>query len=98
MSLADKLKTNSTIKLTSTMNKSKVFGNKKSISTDVPMLNVALSGSIDGGFTPGLTMFAGPSKHFKTMFTLVCAKAFLDKHDDGVVLWYDSEFGSPPGS
>jgi len=55
-----------------------------------------LSGSIDGGFTPGLTMFAGPSKHFKTMFTLVCAKAFLDKYEDGVILWYDSEFGSPP--
>ena len=41
------------------------------IPTDIPMLNVALSGDIDGGLTPGLTMLAGPSKHFKTSFALV---------------------------
>jgi RecA/RadA recombinase len=65
------------------------------IQTDVPMVNVALSGSLDGGLTPGLTMFAGPSKHFKTAFALLMASAYLKKYSDAVVLFYDSEFGTP---
>jgi RecA/RadA recombinase len=58
-------------------------------------MNVALSGSLEGGLTPGLTVFAGPSKHFKTAFSLLLAKSYLDKYEDSVVLFYDSEFGSP---
>jgi len=96
MSLADRLKKNSKIKDTALIGKSKIFNQKDMIPTQVPMINVALSGDMFGGFQAGLTMWAGPSKHFKTMFTLVCAKAFQDKHPDGVILWYDSEFGSPP--
>jgi RecA/RadA recombinase len=65
------------------------------IQTSVPMMNVALSGSLEGGLTPGLTVFAGPSKHFKTAFSLLLAKSYLDKYEDSVVLFYDSEFGSP---
>ena len=65
------------------------------IQTSVPMINVALGGSIDGGLTPGLTMIAGQSKHFKTGFSLLLASAFLKKYEDGVVLFYDSEFGTP---
>ena len=61
------------------------------------MINVALSGSVDGGITPGLTMLAGPSKHFKTGFALLLASAFLKKYTDGIVLFYDSEFGTPQG-
>jgi RecA/RadA recombinase len=56
---------------------------------------VALSGKLDGGLTPGLTIFAGPSKHFKTAFAMMLVKSFLDKYDDGIVLFYDSEFGAP---
>ncbi len=96
MSIADRLKKNSTIKETDFINESKIFGHKDMITTPVPMLNVALSGETDGGFQSGMTVWAGPSKHFKTMFTLVCAKAYQDKYPDGVILWYDSEFGSPP--
>jgi len=59
------------------------------------MINVALSGKLDGGLVPGLTVFAGPSKHFKTAFALMLAKAYMDKYEDAVVLFYDSEFGSP---
>jgi RecA/RadA recombinase len=59
------------------------------------MINVALSGKLDGGLTPGLTVFAGPSKHFKTAFALLLAKSYLEKYPDAVVLFYDSEFGSP---
>lgn len=65
------------------------------IPTDVPMVNVALSGRLDGGLTPGLTMWAGPSKHFKTAFSLLMAKSYMDKYPDAVLLFYDSEFGTP---
>jgi RecA/RadA recombinase len=95
MSLKDKLIKNSTIDLTSTLLDSKVFAKKDMIPTPVPMINVALSGSVDGGITPGLTMLAGPSKHFKTGFALLMASSFLRKYKDGIVLFYDSEFGTP---
>lgn len=93
--LRDKLIKNSTVKLTDTLADSKVFTTKDMIPTQVPMINVALSGDPNGGLTAGVTMIAGPSKHFKTAFALLMAKAYLDKYDDGIVLLYDSEFGSP---
>ena len=40
-------------------------------------------------------MLAGPSKHFKTSFGLIMASAYLKKYKDAVLLFYDSEFGSP---
>jgi len=95
MSLRDKLIKNSTIEMTSTLTDSKIFTKKDMITTSVPMINVALSGSVEGGLTPGLTMLAGPSKHFKTGFALLMASAFLKKYKDGIVLFYDSEFGTP---
>jgi len=94
-SLIDKLKKNSTIKDTNILSDSKFFNAKDMIQTQVPIINVALSGRLDGGLTPGLTVFAGPSKHFKTAFALLLAKSYLEKYDDAVVLFYDSEFGSP---
>src|SRR5210317_1017457 len=95
MSLIERLKKNSTIKDTAILTESKFFTTKDLIQTSVPALNVALSGRVDGGLTPGLTVFAGPSKHFKTAFSLLLAKAYLDKYDDAVILFYDSEFGTP---
>ena len=95
MSVLDKLKKASTIKETSVLSKSKFFTDKDMIQTDVPIINVALSGNLDGGLTPGLTMFAGPSKHFKTAFALLMAKSYMKKYEDAVVLFYDSEFGTP---
>ena len=95
MSLLEKLRKNTTIKDSDILAKSKFFGAKDMIQTPVPMINVALSGRLDGGLSPGLTVFAGPSKHFKTAFALMLAKSYLDKYDDAVVLFYDSEFGSP---
>ena len=93
--LLDKLIKNTTIKESDTVSNSKFFGEKDSITTPVPMLNVALSGHLNGGLTPGLTMFAGPSKHFKTAFALMLAKSYMDKYSDAVILYYDSEFGTP---
>lgn len=95
MSILDKLKKNSTIKDTAILANSKFFTKKDMIQTSIPIMNVALSGRLDGGLTPGLTMWAGPSKHFKTAFSLLMAKAYQDKYDDAVILFYDSEFGTP---
>jgi RecA/RadA recombinase len=95
MSLLDKLRKNSTIKESAILAKSKFFNEKDMVTTEVPMVNVALSGSLDGGLTPGLTMWAGPSKHFKTAFSLLMAKSYLDKYPDAIMLFYDSEFGTP---
>ena len=74
---------------------SKVYGKKDMATTPVPMVNVALSGRVDGGLTPGLLMLAGPSKHFKSAFALMMAAAYQKKYDDAVILFYDSEFGTP---
>ena len=95
MSVMDKLKKNSKIKTSEVLSKSIFFSEKEMTPTEVPMINVALSGDPDGGLTPGLTVFAGPSKHFKTSFALLMAGAYLKQHSDAVLLFYDSEFGSP---
>jgi len=95
MSILDKIKKNSSIKESAILAKSKFFNDKDMIPTAVPIVNVALSGKLDGGLTPGLTMWAGPSKHFKTAFSLLMAKSYLDKYEDAALLFYDSEFGTP---
>ena len=71
MSVMDKLKKNSKIKTTEVLDKSVFFTEKEMVPTEVPMINVALSGDPDGGLTSGLTVLAGPSKHFKTSFALL---------------------------
>jgi RecA/RadA recombinase len=95
MSLIDKLKKNTTIKDSEILATSKFFTKKDMIPTTVPAINVALSGRLDGGFVPGITMWAGPSKHFKSLFSLLMAKAYMDKYKDAAILFYDSEFGTP---
>ena len=77
LSLKDRLIKNSTIDLTATLDKSKIFVKKDVIPTAVPMLNTALSGDPDGGLVPGMLMIAGPSRHFKTAFALTMISAFL---------------------
>jgi RecA/RadA recombinase len=95
MSILDKIRKNSTIKESSILSQSKFFTKKDMIPTTVPVINVALSGRLDGGLTPGVTMWAGPSKHFKTAFSLLMAKSYMDKYEDAALLFYDSEFGTP---
>ena len=97
MGILDKIKKKSTIKDSAILSQSNFFKTKDMISTSIPVMNVALSGKLDGGFTPGITMFAGPSKHFKTGFALLMAKSYLDKYPDAALLFYDSEFGTPQG-
>lgn len=96
MSLMDKLKKNSTIKHTEMLSESKLFNRKDMAPTPIPIMNLALSGAIDGGLTPGLTVLAAPSKHFKSNMALVMAGSYLNKYPDAVCLLYDTEFGITP--
>ncbi len=95
MSVMDKIKKASTIKSANILADSIYFGEVDFVKTQVPGVNIALSGDVDGGFQSGITIWAGPSKHFKTSFTLLMIKAYLDKYSDGVCIFYDSEFGTP---
>lgn len=93
--LRDRLLKNSTIKEADVLKDSIFFNEKDMIPTVIHAINIALAGSLKGGLTPGLTMWAGPSKHFKSLFSLICAKAYMDKYPDAVMIFYDSEFGTP---
>ena len=95
MSIMDKLKKNSRISNTEVLSESPLFSEKDMIQTEVPMVNAALSGDLDGGLSSGLTVLAGPSKHFKTSFALLMGSAYMKKYPEAVMLFYDSEFGSP---
>jgi RecA/RadA recombinase len=95
MSILEKIKKNTTIKDSAILANSKFFTKKDMIPTAIPAINIALSGRLDGGLTPGLTMWAGPSKHFKTAFSLLMAKSYMDKYPESAMLFYDSEFGTP---
>jgi len=94
--LLEKLAKASTIKHSAILGESKFFTSKDETVTDLPILNLAFSGSLKGGFASGLTMIAGPSRHFKSNLALFCIKSYLTKHKDAVCLFYDSEFGAPP--
>lgn len=93
MSIMDTLIKNSNIKESELLSKSN-FMEKSETPTPIPMLNVALSGSMDGGLKSGVTVLAGPSKHFKTTFGLLMLKSYLDADKDAIGLFYDSEFGA----
>lgn len=95
MSIMNKLKKNSRLEMTETLSDSELFNNRNFVPTHVPMINVALSGDPQGGLSAGLTVIAGPSKHFKTLFALLMASAYLKAHKEAILLFYVSEFGSP---
>jgi RecA/RadA recombinase len=83
-------------KNTSLLRDSEIFNNKDCTSIAVPVLNIALSGDLDGGLKAGITQIAGPSKHFKSLLALILVKSFMDKHPDSVCIFFDSEFGITP--
>ena len=94
-SLMDKLKKAGSVKASSILSKSIFFVSKETIPTDLPILNVAFSGDIQGGLTAGVTIFAGQSKCYKSFLAIYAMKAYMDKYPDSIVLFYDSEFGIP---
>jgi len=94
--LLEKMLSTGSTKSSAVLSSSPFFNAKEAIPTDLPILNIAFSGSIDGGLLPGLTVVAGVSKSFKTLLSLYCMKAYLDKYPEGIALLYDSEFGITP--
>jgi RecA/RadA recombinase len=66
------------------------------IPTDIPLLDIALSGEVGKGLLPGILIIAGESRRFKTLFGLYLVSAFQRKYSDGIVLFFDTEFGTPP--
>jgi RecA/RadA recombinase len=93
-SLRNRILRNSKIISSTILSDSLLFEEREVVSTPIPGINIALSGSPTGGLLPGLLMIAGQSKHFKTAFGLLMVSAFLQKYPSGVVIFYDSEFGS----
>lgn len=96
MSLLEKLQKAGSIKNTMLLSESDLFNEKDSIPTEVPILNIALSGDVSKGLTTGLTFIAGPSRNFKSLLGLVLVKAYMNKYKDAICLFYDSEFGVTP--
>lgn len=94
----DKILKNSTVKLASVLSESVMFINKDIIPIDVPILNIAFSGDLDGGLSSGLSLLAGPSKSFKSMASLIMVRSYLNKYSDAVCILYDSEGGMTPDS
>ena len=94
--LLNRIKSAGSIKTTSILSESHFFNEKDQVQTEVPIINIALSGKLDGGLSSGLTFLAGPSKHFKSLLGLMLVKAYMNKYTDSVCLFYDSEFGITP--
>jgi hypothetical protein len=94
-SLRDRLVKNTRIKETRVMKESEFFNERDMTPTDIPIMNLALSGRVDGGIQSGSTVIAGPSRHFKSKYALHLASCYLKAHPEAVLLFYDSEFGSP---
>jgi RecA/RadA recombinase len=94
--LLKRLKGAGSIKQTEVLSQSAFFNKKDHIPTDIPIINAALSGRLNGGLTSGLSFLAGPSKHFKSLLGLVLVKAYMNKYPGAICLFYDSEFGITP--
>ena len=95
--LLDKLKKSGSVKASSILSKSVFFVSKETIPTDLPILNIAFSGDVEGGLTSGVTIFAGQSKCYKSFLAIYAMKAYMDKYPDAIALFYDVEFGIPTG-
>jgi hypothetical protein len=76
------------------LSKSKYARDGEDTPTPYPLINFAFSGNFKKGFQRGITVFAGKSKNFKTLYILNCIKAFQEKHADSVCIFYDNEFGA----
>lgn len=94
--LLNRLTGTSSNKMSSMLAESTFFNEKDCIRTRVPIINLMMSGHLDGGIKPGLTCIAGPSKHFKSNLSLVMVSAYLRKYPNAICLFFDNEFGSTP--
>jgi RecA/RadA recombinase len=94
--LLNKLKKVGTITDAMVLAESEYFNDRDFIKTKLPILNIAFSGDVDHGLASGVTVLAGASKSFKSMLGLYCMRAYLDKYEDAIALYYDSEYGTTP--
>jgi hypothetical protein len=63
---------------------------------DVPLMNVAMSGKMDTGFQSGITIFAGPSRHYKSLYALTMLNQWFKHNEDpeeAVGIIFDTEYG-----
>lgn len=68
--------------------------NDNQVKTPLPILNIAYAGDLDGGVPENkLITIAGASKHYKSNLALLSVKGFMDKYEDGICIFFDSEFG-----
>ncbi|PCJ96741.1 MAG: recombinase RecA [Hyphomicrobiales bacterium] len=96
MSLINELLKATSLDHAGILSESEIYNTREFYPTAIPMMNVALSADPMGGVSSGLTAWCGPSRHFKSLFCLISAKAYLDAHEDGILIFFDSEFGTPP--
>jgi len=94
--LLDKLLKAGSIENAAILSDSPLYSKRDMIPTDLPILNMAFSGDLDEGMVPGLSVFAGPSKTYKTLLALFCAKAYQDKYENSVIMIFDSEGSLTP--
>ncbi len=92
MNLRQRLLKNSN--LATMLEDSDIFKGTDFTPTQIPILDIALSGEIGKGLTRGLTIFAGPSKHFKSLMGLILVRRYMEEHLDATCLFYDSEWGT----
>jgi len=94
--LMKSLKKSSTSGYAHVLSESGFMFDKDHTRTYVPAINIAFSGEVDGGLTSGLTVLAGPSKHFKSNLGLVGVSAYLKKYPEAICVFIDTEFGITP--
>lgn len=92
-SLMEKMLKSGKIKEAERLENSDILKEKPKAPTSVKLINVALSGKMDGGVGSGCTLIAGPSRHYKSGFGLLLVKAYLDANPDAVCVYYNNEFG-----
>lgn len=78
----------------SVLDSSSFFDKDVVFRSKTPLINQMLSGHIDGGIRPGIYLVVGDSRTFKTNFCVDLMGDFLDENEDGIALFFDSEFGA----
>ncbi|ACV50256.1 UvsX RecA-like recombination protein [Delftia phage PhiW-14] len=61
--------------------------------SSIPILNVMLSGELNGGITCGITQVVGDSRTFKTLICIEAVVAYLEHDPDAICIFFDCEFG-----
>lgn len=80
--------------LASVLSQSKFIEKDILCDSGVPILNIGLSGQVDGGITSGVTQLVGQSRTFKTNFGLANVAAFMEAKPESICIFCDSELGA----